>query len=39
MGQYYQLKPIKLGCEVRGINLKTENRPEGMYNFFELSLF
>uniref|UniRef100_A0A1B6C9E7 TauD/TfdA-like domain-containing protein n=1 Tax=Clastoptera arizonana TaxID=38151 RepID=A0A1B6C9E7_9HEMI len=28
MGQYYQLKPIKLGCEVRGVDLKIENRKE-----------
>lgn len=28
--EYYELIPIKLGCEVRGIDLKTESRPEGM---------
>ncbi|KAK9509661.1 hypothetical protein O3M35_006925 [Rhynocoris fuscipes] len=26
--EYYELSPIKLGCEVRGIDLNTENRPE-----------
>ncbi|KAJ9580414.1 hypothetical protein L9F63_003938 [Diploptera punctata] len=28
MSKFYRLNPIKLGCEVRGIDLKTENRPE-----------
>ncbi|XP_063222153.1 3-((Z)-2-isocyanoethenyl)-1H-indole synthase-like isoform X2 [Bacillus rossius redtenbacheri] len=28
MANIYQLTPVKLGCEVRGVNLKTENRPE-----------
>ncbi|XP_047114767.1 alpha-ketoglutarate-dependent sulfonate dioxygenase-like isoform X1 [Schistocerca piceifrons] len=28
MGKFYELKPIKLGCEVRGVDLKTENRQE-----------
>ncbi|XP_046658775.1 alpha-ketoglutarate-dependent sulfate ester dioxygenase-like isoform X1 [Homalodisca vitripennis] len=28
MVSYYKLTPIKLGCEVRGINLKIENRKE-----------
>lgn len=26
--EFYQIKPVQLGCEVRGIDLKTENRPE-----------
>ncbi|KAF6199203.1 hypothetical protein GE061_007228 [Apolygus lucorum] len=25
---FYQIKPTKLGCEVRGVDVKTENRPE-----------
>jgi hypothetical protein len=29
MAKYYSLTPIKLGCEVRGVDLKTEARPEG----------
>ncbi|PSN29166.1 hypothetical protein C0J52_25922 [Blattella germanica] len=28
MSKYYNLTPIKLGCEIRGVDLKTENRPE-----------
>ncbi|XP_069705019.1 alpha-ketoglutarate-dependent taurine dioxygenase-like isoform X2 [Periplaneta americana] len=28
MTNYYSLTPIKLGCEVRGVDLKTENRQE-----------
>jgi hypothetical protein len=31
MAKYYSLAPIKLGCEVRGVALKTEKRPEGKY--------
>lgn len=31
MASFYNLNPIKLGCEVRGINLVTEGRPEGKY--------
>lgn len=26
--EFYELKPVKLGCEVRGVNLAQENRPE-----------
>ncbi|BET01910.1 Taurine catabolism dioxygenase TauD, TfdA family [Nesidiocoris tenuis] len=26
--EFYDIKPIQLGCEVRGVDLKTENRPE-----------
>ncbi|XP_066991332.2 alpha-ketoglutarate-dependent taurine dioxygenase [Anabrus simplex] len=28
MTKFYELTPIKLGCEVRGINLQSESRPE-----------
>jgi len=30
MTEYYSLARIKLGCEVRGVELKTEARPEGI---------
>jgi hypothetical protein len=29
MAKYYSFTPIKLGCEVRGVDLETEARPEG----------
>jgi len=32
MTEYYSLARIKLGCEVRGVDLKTEARPEGIYD-------
>nr|CAD7598147.1 unnamed protein product [Timema genevievae] len=28
MASFYKLTPLKIGCEVRGVDLKTENRPE-----------
>lgn len=31
MSKFYQLTPIQLGCEVRGVDLNTENRQEGKF--------
>jgi hypothetical protein len=30
MTEYYALARINLGCEVRGVDLKTEAKPEGI---------
>lgn len=29
MSNFYDMKPIKLGCEVRGIDLAADDRLEG----------
>jgi hypothetical protein len=38
MAKYYFLTPIKLGCEVRGVDLNTEARPEGKFMVIHVNI-